>query len=328
MTPGQNPKGGGPQAEMVVQTSADIFIVIPCFNAVVTIGETIESTQQQGQVEYGVIVVDDGSTDGSLSVARTFDSVTTVIEGPHWGVSAARNRGITETRSEWIVFLDADDSLLPGTLQRRLETARATNADVIICDWQDQIETGDGTVTGAIRSVDMNVLAADAEIACATTVWVTTAALMYRRTLVEKIGGFRDDLPIIQDARFLFDAAHLGARFAYSPHIGARYRVQAGSLSRRDPARFWRDVLVNGKQIEALWRARSPLSTTQLEALRGIYDHAGRGLLAAAHSDYFEAVSCQRSLGLQPTLHSRIATPLARAVGLRPARQLLRMAGR
>jgi hypothetical protein len=82
-------------------------------------------------------------------------------------------------------------------------------------------------------------------------------------------------------------------------------------------------VLTNGKQIEALWRGRGELSSKQRDALAGIYNHAARGLFAAAKPDYFEAVDRQRWLGGQLPLHSRIVAPLARAVGLRPARQIL-----
>ena len=216
----------------------------------------------------------------------------------------------------------------PGLLRRRLETAEATGADVVVSDWQEFLDRRDGTVDGAVRSVDFAALEADAEIGCATHVWATTAALMYRRSLVEKIGGFREDLPVIQDARFLFDAAYHGARFAHSAHLGARHRLSPQSLSRRDPARFWRDVLLNGKQIEALWRARGPLSARHREALNGIYNVAARGLFAAADLQFFEAVASLRRLGGELPLHPRIAEPLARALGLDSARLLLGLLGR
>ena len=182
------------------------------------------------------------------------------LTGPNRGVSAARNRAIAATDGEWIVFLDADDLLLPETLSRRLATVQATDADIVVCDWRDLVEDGSDPVEGPIRSVNSEALAADPEVACATEVWAPPAALMYRRSLVERIGGFRLDLTVIQDARFLFDAARHGARFARSPHVGALYRVRPGSVSRRDPARFWRCVLLNGTQIEALWRARGSLA--------------------------------------------------------------------
>jgi len=151
---------------------------------------------------------------------------------------------------------------------------------------------------------------------------------MYRRTLIKKIGGFRADLPIIQDARFLFDAAYHNACFVHSPHVGARYRVLPQSLSRREPAGFWRDVLLNGMQIEELWRARGPLSQQQREALCVTYGHAGRGLFRAADAKYFEAVERERRLGTQCSRYTRVTAPLARALGLRQAQKLLRLIGR
>ena len=65
------------------------------------------------------------------------------------------------------------------------------------------------------------MVAQGVEVATAVTVWATTAAILYRRTILDnsRIGGFRRDLPVIQDARFLFDAAFQGARFAHAPHI-------------------------------------------------------------------------------------------------------------
>ncbi len=303
-----------------------IAVIIPCCNAEATVGGAIESALPQSGAE--IIVIDDGSTDGSLAIARGFEPAVRVLTGPNQGASAARNRGIGETTGEWIVFLDADDLLLPETLGQRLATAAATRADVAICDWQELVDDGQETVDGPVRSIDFAALSGGPEVACATHVWATTAALMYRRSLVEKIGGFRGDLPVIQDARFLFDAAYHGARFAHSPHVGARYRVRADSLSRRDPAGFWRDVLLNGTQIEALWQARGPLSSKQTEALKGMYNHAARGLFSAADGKFFEAVGCLRRLGTEMPLHPRIAAPLAGLIGLRPARQLLRVVGR
>jgi glycosyltransferase involved in cell wall biosynthesis len=305
-----------------------ISIVVPCCNDAATLAAAIRSALSQAALTLEIAVVDDGSTDDSLIVARSFEPRVRVITGPNRGVSSARNRGIAETRGEWIVFLDADDMLLPGTLAERLTAAEMAGADVVVCNWQELVDDGQNPVDGAIKSIDSSTLIADAELACATTLWATTAALMYRRSLVEKIGGFHDDLPVIQDARFLFDAAYHRARFVHSAHVGARYRVRPDSLSRRDPARFWRDVLVNGKQIEALWRARGPLSATRCEALCSIFDTAARGLFRTAHPDYFEAVERQRRLTQRLPIHPRVAAPLARALGLRPARRLLRLTGR
>jgi glycosyltransferase involved in cell wall biosynthesis len=305
-----------------------VSIVIPAFNVVATLKATIVAALDQAFVRE-IVAIDDGSTDATLAIANSFEPAVRVLSGPNRGVSAARNRGISETTAEWLLFLDADDLLAPGTIAARLETAQATGADVIITDWEELIDDGNGVARpGARRSVDWRALADDAELATATHVWAPPAAILYRRSLVEKIGGFRLDLPVIQDARFLFDAAYHGGRFAHAPHVGAQYRVAPGSLSRRDPASFWQDVLSNGKQIEALWRARGTLSAARREAVHGMYNVAARGLFAAAHPSYFAAIEAQRRLGLPLPRHGRLAAPLARFIGLGSARAMLRLVGR
>ncbi|MEW9307129.1 glycosyltransferase family 2 protein [Labrys neptuniae] len=303
-----------------------VAVVIPCYNAGLTLAQTLESAiGQPGLAE--LVVIDDGSTDGSAEIARRYLPADRVIEGPNRGVSAARNRGIAETSSEWLLFLDADDLLTPGTLERRL--AVAEEADAVACDYQEFSTDEQGTATlSQARGIDWPALRQDAERAIASHVWITTGALLYRRRLVEAIGGFRPDLPVIQDARFMFDAAFHGARFVPSAHIGARYRITAQSLSRREPVRFWRDVLRNGRQIEALWREHGTLTSDRIATLCDLYDNAGRGLLRCRDQGFFEASAASRTLGLRQSRHTRIATPLARLLGLRAAHGLLSMMGR
>ena len=308
------------------QASPRIAVIVPCYNAGKTLAETLESVRIQSE-PVELVVIDDGSSDGSADIARQFSPRVRVVEGPNRGVSSARNRGIAETSAEWLLFLDADDQLLPETLKQRLMVAE--QADVIICEYQEMIENASGVCAlGARRCVDWQRLKSDAEGAIAGHVWATTAALLYRRSLISRIGGFRPDLPVIQDARFLFDAAYHGARLVPSDHVGARYRISPQSLSRHDPARFWRDVLTNGCQIETLWRERNVLDENRLNTLRGSYDQAARGLLAGCDERFFEATAAGLALGLRPSLHSRIATPLAQLLGLRAARSLLSLARR
>ena len=253
-------------------------MVIPAYNCEATLAASLRSVLAENGVAE-IVVVDDGSTDGTLALARRFEPAVRVLTGPNRGVSTARNRGFLATTAGWILFLDSDDLLMSGTIALRLGTAEASGADVIICDWEDMIDDGSGTITAVIsRSVDWPALVCDAELAILTGVWATTAAIIYRRDLVERIGGFRDDLPIITDWRFLFDAARQGASFAHAPHLGAKYRVLSNSFSRRNPTKYWQDMLVNGQQIEALWRDKGRLNAKQLAALAGIYNKCVRAL--------------------------------------------------
>lgn len=304
-----------------------VAIVVPCYNAERTLADTLESALGQTGVSVDVVVVDDGSKDGSLSVARRFEPHVRILTGPNRGVSAARNTGIAESFSPWMVFLDADDCLEPGSLEKRLAVACERRADVVISEWVDLCDDGAGVVrNGDHHTIDWAALDQNPTVAIASGVWATTAAILYSRAIVNRIGGFRRDLPIIQDARFMFDAAFHGAKFARADHVGARYRILEGSLSRATPARFWQDVLLNGQQIEALWRSAGGLDRDKLRIIAGIYDNAARGLFLVADPAYFAALAAQHHLDMPVSRHALVAGSLSRVIGIRAARSLLQFA--
>lgn len=89
-------------------TAPQISVVIPVRNGERYLGEAIESALGQRDVDAEVIVVDDGSTDGSAAIARSFPEVELITQ-PHRGVGAARNLGWDNARSPLIGYLDADD---------------------------------------------------------------------------------------------------------------------------------------------------------------------------------------------------------------------------
>jgi glycosyltransferase involved in cell wall biosynthesis len=300
-----------------------VSVIVPAYNAQETLAETLESALAQTEQPVEVICVDDGSTDATLGVASRFADRMRVLTGPNSGVSAARNRGFAESSGEWIVFLDADDLLCPATLRTRLLLAEASECDVIVCNWREIVK--DRSNPGAEKAVDMKLIEADAELAFASTVWATTAALMFKRSVVEKVGGFREDLPVIQDARFALDAARASARFGHSNHIGALYRIVEGSLSRRNPTNFYRDILQNTLQIEEDWRVRGVLTPSRQKVIADSLNVAGRGLFRAGSQLYFEALAAQRRVSGTIPSHSRIAGPLARVIGLERARRFLAM---
>lgn len=92
-------------------------VIIPVFNKEGTLPTTLRSVTQQHYPHFEVIVVDDGSTDGSVSAARSVrDDRIQIHVKPNGGPGSARNFGVVKARYEWIVFLDADDLLLPETL--------------------------------------------------------------------------------------------------------------------------------------------------------------------------------------------------------------------
>lgn len=94
----------------------NVSVIIPCYNGKRYVAEAIESALSQGHAPHEVVVVDDGSTDDSADVIRRYEQVTYVRQ-ENQGISGARNTGVTNSSGRFLVFLDADDRLLPGALE-------------------------------------------------------------------------------------------------------------------------------------------------------------------------------------------------------------------
>ena len=114
-----------------------VSVVTPAFNASATIADTIRSVLAQTVTDWEMIVVDDGSTDATLQVARSFDDARIrCIAMPHTGTpAAARNRGIEEARAPRVAFIDADDMWMPNFLERELAVLEETGATLAHCHW-------------------------------------------------------------------------------------------------------------------------------------------------------------------------------------------------
>lgn len=108
-----------------------ISVIIPAYNAERYLGEAIESILKQTLPVSEIIVVDDGSTDGTASVARSYDSVI-YLSHKQSGSGAARNLGVQRASGEWLSFLDADDLWHPEKLRRQFEAFRGDSPPSLV----------------------------------------------------------------------------------------------------------------------------------------------------------------------------------------------------
>src|SRR5262249_54851424 len=267
-----------------------ISVIVPCYNGERTLAATIASALDQ-DVDKEVIVINDGSTDGSAEIMKEFGDRIRSLSTPNRGVSAARQIGTKLAQGEYIQYLDSDDLLAPATLGARLEASATSNADVVHTDWQ-KLECGpDGSfILADIIRPDLAAIERDAEAATATSeFWAPPAALLYRREIVERIGGWPVGLPVVEDARYLFEAAWHKARFIYIPGVGAHYRVSPDSLSRQNPGRFIACCARNTLEIETIWRRQGTLAPSRVDALTRMWAHVATAALLNGLDEFEQA---------------------------------------
>ena len=98
-----------------------VSVIIPSYNRKAYIQESIESVRKQSCQDFEIIVVDDGSTDGTLDLLRAYGDAISLIEQKHAERAAARNKGIEQSKGDYIAFLDSDDVWLPDKLALQVE---------------------------------------------------------------------------------------------------------------------------------------------------------------------------------------------------------------
>ena len=165
-----------------------VSVVIPCYNQARYLPDAIRSVREQTHQPIECIVVDDGSTDRTSEVAAELGAH--VIHQANGGVSAARNAGLSVARGELVVFLDADDVLLPAALARgssALVAQPAAAAVVSRCEVMDE----HGTLVAA-RHHDVDPSNLYRGWLLSNFVW-TPGAAMFRRAALAELGGFCTD---------------------------------------------------------------------------------------------------------------------------------------
>lgn len=275
-----------------------VSVIIPCHNAEAWIGETLESVAIQRDVTCEVIVVDDGSTDASVRVAESIGGrAVRIVRQEQQGVAAARNAGTAAARGTFFQYLDADDVLSAGAVRARLTALLASGADVAYSDWVRWERQTDGTF--AVGRFVTRKLGARPEVELLRDAWWPPGALLYRRELAERLLPWRTDFPVIQDARFLLDAALTGGRFVHVTGVGLKYRVHGGaSLSQRDPRAFTLDCFRNAAELDDRWRAEDGLDDERRRALIAVYSYVARALFPWDRAQFDDAV--QRLRALEP----------------------------
>lgn len=222
-------------------SAASVGVIIPAYNAKAWVGRAIECVLSQNYPSLDIIVVDDGSTDDTIGVLRSFGSQIRWMTGPNRGATFARNRGLNITSAEYVLFLDADDYIEPGSIRAWVNDAET--ADLVLGPF---VYEQDGVRKVGHRSRQ------PATARSVITEWLEgrftpPCAVLWRKSFVDSIGRWKLSARRNQDGELVIRALILGARVSVS-EAGLGVYVQHEAADRVS-RRAGRDILLNELEL-------------------------------------------------------------------------------
>lgn len=186
---------------------AELSVVIPAHNAGRYLARAVDSLLSQGLPGLEVVVVDDGSTDGSA--AAVAGPSVRVVRRPRGGEAAARNAGVRASSAPFVTFLDADDLMAPGALASRLEHLKAHPAELAVGGLPARLIGEDGRELSRVFERMKADFGAPFRLDLAfyrsgRFFPVSCALYLYRREAFDRVGPYDESLPAAPDCDFHF----------------------------------------------------------------------------------------------------------------------------
>ena len=212
-----------------------VSIVTPSYNQAAYLEETIRSVLEQEYEPIEYIVVDDGSSDGSVQIAERYAGRLTLLSQENTGQAAALNRGFREAQGELLGFLNSDDTLLPGAVEAMVE-ALADDASLLLV-YGDALYTDERSrQTGALEAREFDV----AEMVRRCDNHVVQPSTLWRREAWERFGPFDERAYYFFDFEFFLRFPPERVRRLHRPLSTYRVHAQAKSTG-VDGSRLARD---------------------------------------------------------------------------------------
>ncbi len=207
-----------------------VSVIVPAYNAERFLGDAVRSVLRQRWRHLEIIVVNDGSSDGTAERAERFaanDRRVRVVHKKNGGLSSARNAGMAAARGDLLCFLDADDIQLPDKIERQVDFLnRARSCDLVYSDHY----VGDSDLTPLWLECRRPPPVPIEELLVYIN-WFAPMAPLMRAELQARVGTFDESLTSSEDWDFWLRAARRGV-FAYLPGPVAIYRTHAGQMHR------------------------------------------------------------------------------------------------
>ena len=214
-----------------------VSVIVPVYNGEKYITEAIDSIIQQEYLPLEIIVVDDGSTDGTSGLIHRHDNQVRYVYQENQGPAAARNRGITESKGNFLAFLDSDDLWPSGKLKNQTACLLETpDLDVVtghtsVFQSRDKISKDPDVLRNGILSVQLG-------------------SALFRKSAFDKVGLFDEELPCSEDQDWFLRAREKGIRIQALEITTLYYRRHENNMTDKAAADGYQLTKVLKKSLD------------------------------------------------------------------------------
>jgi len=309
-----------------------VSVLIPCYNAERWIAETLDSVLAQSYRPLEIVVVDDGSTDGTAAVLGRYAARgVSIIRQENRGQTAALNRGLSAAKGELVQYLDADDLLAPDKIALQVERLGERRDAIAMAEWARFHERPDDARFVADASwQDLD------PVSWLVASWSAGGGMLFPgmwlvpRPVVDAIGPWNETLTLNNDAEYFTRALLASCEVLFTPGARCYYRSGVtGSLSGRKSRAAWESQFEVAVLCES-YLLRREVSERTRRACAIVWQ-------VVAHACYPYAPDiANHALGRARALHPVVIRPdggplfraVARLMGWKAARRLQRLSGR
>lgn len=252
-----------------------ISVIIPAYNAQRTILATIKSVQQQTFKDIEIIVINDGSSDGTLEILKTIDEPRLKVSSyPNGGLPTARNRGMALAKGQYLSFIDADDLWTPDKLEKQLAALQANPEASVVYSWiavMLESENYHGDLN--FFSGKKVYFTGDVYTKLLVNNFIGNGSnILIKREAFDLVGNFNPSLKSCEDWDYYLRLA-AKCRFAVVPEHQILYRKSAGTLSSKGLVMETEGLKVIERVYQTVPRKLQPLKK---RSIANFYRYCGK----------------------------------------------------
>ncbi|HMP83225.1 MAG TPA: glycosyltransferase [Verrucomicrobiota bacterium] len=280
-----------------------VSIIIPCYNAEKWVAQAIQSALDQTWPNKEVIVIDDGSTDTSLQVIKSFGDKIRWETGVNRGGCAARNRGLELARGNYVKFLDADDLLASECVARQVILSESVPSNVIVFGNSGGVIGFDNSINPVVNGAP-TIEERDDPVAYLLANIIVTPCVLHRTEWLKAVGGFRIGLRKGQEQELHLRLALAGVKFRkeegivfYHRYHTAGHRISVAHSITNDPDANYEILRLTEEHLR---KAHNDSIPSNLKLLLGRSSWSlGREMMRSGHQE-FAARCFRKALELGP----------------------------